>query len=73
MCGFDNGLYVGTEEKRIIKNDFWAFCWNHQTTGSAKLREGEMAGGVGFKVWVWGDIRTAPEKMGLGSGSTFYT
>lgn len=35
--------------------------------------EGEMAGGVGFKVWVWGDIRTAPEKMGLGSGSTFYT
>ena len=32
---------MGTEEKRGIKNDFWAFYWNHQMIRSAKLREGE--------------------------------
>lgn len=46
LRGFDNGLYVGTEEKRGIKNDSWAFCWNLQMTGSARFQEGEMEEGL---------------------------
>ena len=37
---------MGTEEKRGIKNDSWAFCWNLQMIGSARFQKGEMEEGL---------------------------